>query len=139
MATFVPPPFVSSAHAAAPPGLHQPMQRMGTPRLHRSGAPDNAMEQFNWEKPAGADLGDLWKRVTDPNSWLSHGAAALVAIVIALIAFVLTRPSFMMIKTEDGLTTDKMHIPRMFIMATGIGIAVLVGSLSFNGMPGARH
>ena len=122
---------------AAPMKAHATVHRAPTPRGHgyvpaiarNSGG---AAPQFDFKKPG---LDNLWQRMTNVRSWYSHLTSGLGSIVISLLVFVWLKPAYIMEKSEEGLVSDNISLPKLFVASGVVGLVTVGIGLWMNGVP----
>lgn len=134
-----PPNPMGPPRAPTERGVRPPSRRAGEDYGHSRTPPrggDGAgPPQFDWKKPTGTSIGEVWTRMTDVRSWYSHLTAGLATFVACLIIFVTFKPKFLRQRTEDGLPSEKLGLGKLFVVS-GVVAAVVVGlGIWANGMP----
>ena len=92
---------------------------------------------LTWKPTTGFDMTSFMQSIVDPTSWWSHGCAAVLVVLIAVVILVATRPSFAMERSADGVITDTMSIPKLFGVALTAGVVCLGITLWVHGIPSA--
>jgi hypothetical protein len=94
-----------------------------------------APPQFDWKKPTGTGIGEMWKRMTDVRSWYCHLTAGLATFVACLIIFVTFKPKFLQERTEEGLPSEKLSLAKLFVVSLGLSALVVGLGIWANGLP----
>ena len=121
----------------APVKMHGTVHRAPTPpqgqnvRVHRAGG-GAAPPHFEFKKPG---LDNVWQRMTNVRSWYSHLTSFIATVVISLMIFVWLKPSYIMLKTDEGIVTDNISLAKLFVSCSVIGVVVVGIGLWANGLP----
>jgi hypothetical protein len=77
----------------------------------------------------GMQLKDLWNKVTDPESYWSVAAAALLTLVLTCVVLVYYRPELVLQRDADGNVQGlggetRLSVPRLIGCAAGAAVLV---------------
>lgn len=103
------------------------MRRSSNPRTVIAAAPERAWRPVSVNP--GMQLKDLWNKVTDPESYWSVAAAALLTLVLSCAVLVYYRPELVLQRDADGSVQGlggetRLSVPKLLGCAAGAAVLV---------------
>ena len=101
--------------------------RRNNPRTVVAAAPERAWRPVPVNP--GMQLKDLWNKITDPESYWSIAAAALLALVLSCVVLVYYRPELVLQRDADGNVQGlggetRLSVPKLIGCAAGAAALV---------------